>query len=476
MERFFFEVPGIARKTDAVAYISEFLEFGSDINGSGGLHRYLDDYEGWLDKLEDDYARKPGEDKVPARTYFLIRESDDRIVGMINIRTALNERLRHFGGHMGYSIRPTERGKGYNRINLYLGLKVCAQYGIDEVFLDADLKNPASWRTMEALGGKRIREYFDDQYAHCTVVDYVIDVRKALDEHAEYEEMVRSSDRGDKDMMAPYTAGIMDQSVRGKEWTFNTVADTYEKIRPGYPDELYRTLFAYAPLDASGRAAEIGIGGGQAAPPILKTGCELTAVEYGDRLARLCREKFRDYPRFSVITGKFEEVFLPEDAFDLVYSASAFHWVPEEIGYPKVFRMLKPGGAFARFANHPYQAKDDPALFDEIQQAYAAYYYPYYRREPGKFSEYTEEQAAERAAIAEKYGFSDVRYALFRRKRVLTAAEYRMLLGTYSDHITIEESVRERFFDAIEETILRHGGSISIFDTIDLQLARKPRA
>ena len=49
-----------------------------------------------------------------------------------------------------------------------------------------------------------------------------------------------------------------------------------------------------------------------------------------------------------------------------------------------------------------------------------------------------------------------------------------MLLGTYSDHITIEESVRERFFDAIEETINRHGGSITIFDTIDLQLARKP--
>ena len=174
MERFYFEEPGITRKDDAIAYIKEFYEFGSDINGSGGLHRYLDDYEGWLDKLEDDYARKPGEDKVPARTYFLIRESDDRIVGMINIRTALNERLRHFGGHMGYSIRPTERGKGYNKINLYLGLKVCDTHGIDTVFMDADLNNPASWKTMEALGGVRIREYYDDVYAHCTVVDYNI--------------------------------------------------------------------------------------------------------------------------------------------------------------------------------------------------------------------------------------------------------------------------------------------------------------
>ena len=261
---------------------------------------------------------------------------------------------------------------------------------------------------------------------------------------------------------------------QSKEWTFNTVADTYEKIRPGYPDELYQALFAYTPLDDSRSAVEIGIGGGQATLPVLKTGCTLTAVEYGDQLAQLCREKFRDYPRFSVMTGKFEDAELPEESFDLIYSASAFQWVPEETGYPKVFRMLKPGGAFARFANHPYQAKDDPALFDEIQRAYAEYYYPYYHKQPGKISEYTEEQAAARAAIADKYGFTDTQYILFHRVRTLSAAEYRMLLSTYSDHITIEESIRERFFDAIENTINRHGGTIPIFDTIDMQLARKP--
>ena len=82
MERFYFEEPGIKRKDDAIAYIKEFYEFGSDINGAGGLHRYLDDYEGWLQKLNEDYSRVPNEEKVPARTYFLVRESDKRIVGM----------------------------------------------------------------------------------------------------------------------------------------------------------------------------------------------------------------------------------------------------------------------------------------------------------------------------------------------------------------------------------------------------------
>lgn len=189
-EKLYFEVPSISRKNDAIDFINEFKEYGSDINGVGGLNRFTEDYEGWLKKLEEDYTREPGEERVPARTYFLVRNSDKRIVGMINIRLALNERQRKFGGHIGYSIRPTERGKGYNNINLYLGLKVCDSYGIKEVLMDADRDNPASWKTMEALGGIRTREYYDEENAHCTVVDYTIDVKKALKEHSEYEKAV----------------------------------------------------------------------------------------------------------------------------------------------------------------------------------------------------------------------------------------------------------------------------------------------
>lgn len=194
MEKFYFEEPSMSRKEEALAYIDEFFEYSSEINGVGGLHRYLADYEGWLKKLEEDYTRVPSEEKVPARTYFLIRESDSRIVGMINIRLALNENLKKFGGHIGYSIRPTERGKGYNKINLYLGLKICKEYGIDTVLMDADKDNPASWRTMEALGGINVREFFDNENAHCVVKDYEINVEESINNNADiYEPMVQGS-------------------------------------------------------------------------------------------------------------------------------------------------------------------------------------------------------------------------------------------------------------------------------------------
>ena len=113
MEKFYFEVPSIERKNDAIEYIFEHYKYNSNINGSGGLDRYINNYEEWLNKLERDYIMEPSEERVPARTYFLVRESDSRIVGMINIRTALNERLSKYGGHIGYGIRPTERGKGF---------------------------------------------------------------------------------------------------------------------------------------------------------------------------------------------------------------------------------------------------------------------------------------------------------------------------------------------------------------------------
>jgi SAM-dependent methyltransferase len=257
------------------------------------------------------------------------------------------------------------------------------------------------------------------------------------------------------------------------EWTFDTVAADYEKLRPGYVDQLYQTIFDYISIDENSRVVEVGSGGGQATAPMLKTGCCLTAVEYGRQFSERLRERFREYPDFSVVTDKFENVEFPDGAFDLVYSASAFHWIPEEIGYKKVFSMLKSGGAFARFANHPYRAKGNSALSEEIDAIYDEYYYTYHNKKRDPLTEFTEAQAQERAKIAERYGFSDIRYALFYRERVFSAKEYTSLLGTYSDHIAMEKTVRTRFFSKIEEAINKHGGAITIYDTIDLQLARK---
>lgn len=198
MERFYLEEPSLKRKDAAIDYINEHIDYGSNINGVGGLDRILNEggsYEEWLEKVTKEQSKKYAESigKVPANTYFTIRESDNKIIGMVNIRHYLNDYLRKFGGHIGYGIRPTERRKGYNKVNLYLGLKCLKEHGVKEAFLDCEKNNPASSKTMIALGGKLKREYYSN-YTKSIVQDYLIDIDKSLKENEKiYEPMISTS-------------------------------------------------------------------------------------------------------------------------------------------------------------------------------------------------------------------------------------------------------------------------------------------
>lgn len=165
MEKFYFEIPSLERKNEIIEYLDEFVKYGSDINGSGSLDKIYDGYtfEEALDrclKMEDEeYAKSIG--RCQSRTFLLIRENDNKIVGIINVRWNLNEAMLRFGGHIGYGIRPTERRKGYNKINLYLGMLEAKKVGLEKVMLDCDVNNLGSDKTLKALGGKLERTEVD---------------------------------------------------------------------------------------------------------------------------------------------------------------------------------------------------------------------------------------------------------------------------------------------------------------------------
>lgn len=191
-EKFYYEVPSLARKEDAIEYIKETKEYHSAINAVGGLDKFLDNYEGWLEKLEQAAHVTLNGKEVPRKNYFFVRNSDRKIIGMVSIRLQLNEEYKNGSGHIGYSIRPTERGKGYNKINLYLALKVCQEHGIEEALLKANLSNPASWRTMEALGGIRYKEDYDEAKGEIAVF-YKIDVNETIEKQKDtYEPLLMS--------------------------------------------------------------------------------------------------------------------------------------------------------------------------------------------------------------------------------------------------------------------------------------------
>ncbi len=159
--------PDLFYKEKAIEFIGEFYELNSAINGSGGLDRYLKEstYEGWLNKiLKDIDIANIAKSRVPALTYFYVREDDGRIVGMINIRLALNDFLRTEGGHIGYSIRPTERNKHYATKMLKCGLKVCEKIGIKEVMVTCNKSNIASAKVIKNCNGELDAEFYSDNF------------------------------------------------------------------------------------------------------------------------------------------------------------------------------------------------------------------------------------------------------------------------------------------------------------------------
>ena len=186
MEKFSLEQPTLQRKQEAIDYITEHIEAKSNIDGSGGLDRGYYDYEDWLQRIELEKDPKTCPlNRAPAYTYFLVRENDNKIIGMANFRHKLTEYLLEYGGNIGFGIRPTERKKGYAKVLLYLILLECKKFGLKKVLLIADESNLPSWKTILALGGVLENKVLNKHKEREIICRYWIDVDKSLEKYKE---------------------------------------------------------------------------------------------------------------------------------------------------------------------------------------------------------------------------------------------------------------------------------------------------
>lgn len=236
-----------------------------------------------------------------------------------------------------------------------------------------------------------------------------------------------------------------------------------------YVSELYEDMLQYAKLGEGAKALEVGIGCGQATYPIIETGADVLAIDKNADLIAYSAEKFAENANFKAEAVKFEDLEAEAESYDLIYSATAFHEIPTEQGYKKAYDLLKKGGVFARFANHPFKDAAKPSMSAALQTLYAVYM----PSGAAYFRPYNDNRAKARAELAEKYGFTDITYKRYYRTRTYTAEEYVAYLRTDADYLEMEEGRREKFFHELVKLIGRFGGTIRIVDTMDLQLARK---
>lgn len=146
--------PDLSFEEEIESFRLEMLLAGSSMDGTGRLRhkRHAADWLAFNECFEN-------EETVPdyfvrSDQFIYARPTDQTIVGMIQLRYELNTALRHYGGHIGYSIRPSERQKGYAKKMLAACLEVCRESGLEDVLITCKTDNEASRRTILANGGE----------------------------------------------------------------------------------------------------------------------------------------------------------------------------------------------------------------------------------------------------------------------------------------------------------------------------------
>jgi SAM-dependent methyltransferase len=241
--------------------------------------------------------------------------------------------------------------------------------------------------------------------------------------------------------------------------TFDTTAASYHRARPDYPDELFTDLIQAAGLRPGDQLLEIGCATGKATVALAGRGFGITAVELGPGLAAAARHNLAGYPGVHVVTGAFES-WRPAGAerFDLVYAATAWHWLDPRLRCGLAWQWLRPGGHLAIWSALHVLPDDGDPFFTEIQEIYdeigEGLPGDYVSPRPGEL----DDNAAE---LAGSGLFRVVQVRHFDWETGYDADGYIELLDTFSGHISMQQWQRDRLYGEIRRRLAaRPGGRL----------------
>lgn len=251
------------------------------------------------------------------------------------------------------------------------------------------------------------------------------------------------------------------------------VAQLYDRARPGYPAALFDDIIAYAELAADARILEVGCGTGQATLPLAQRGYAIDCVEPGAQMAAIARANLSHFPAVTLSLTDFERFSRPPASYDLLFSATAFHWVDPKVRFRKAREALKSLGTLALFWHRPVQTEASREFIDAVQQVYQTV-------APELASDYVMPPGPDRATteyedlIPASGCFSELEIRQRYLATTYSARAYVDLLATFSDHQKLEASKRHRLLSDIENLIANQfAGSVIRETVVLLYLARR---
>ncbi len=251
--------------------------------------------------------------------------------------------------------------------------------------------------------------------------------------------------------------------------SFDSAAALYQRARPEYPPAIYERLLEVTRLEPPAPLLEVGCATGKATLPLARLGFRITALEPGAALATAARANLAGY-EVEVVEARLED-WEPDGAvFDLVFAATAWHWVDPEVRYSKAAAVLRPRGHLALWgAVHVIPYDGDP-FFDEIQEVYEEIGEGL---PPGRVTPGPAELPDDREEIEASGFFEVIETRQYDWETIYDAESYIDLLNTFSGHIAMADWQRERLYGEIRRRLAerddgllrRHWGGV-------LQIAR----
>ena len=253
--------------------------------------------------------------------------------------------------------------------------------------------------------------------------------------------------------------------------TFNQIPDDYE-ARPGYPQWLFDVLVERGALRAGAAVLEIGAGTGQATLPMLELGADVTAVEPGAALARRLIERTAGR-KLQVIVSSFEEASLSEAAFDLVASATAFHWVDPTVGSAKCARVVRDHGWLALWWTI-WGDPDRPDPFHDALQPVLEVHAPQLLDPAAGPRAYLQDLAARADRINATGAFGPISHEVLNWEGEHDPVGLRRLFATYAGWIALPELLQSELLSEVERLAREDfGGTVRRPYQTVLYLARR---
>jgi SAM-dependent methyltransferase len=231
-------------------------------------------------------------------------------------------------------------------------------------------------------------------------------------------------------------------------------ATGYAAGRPEYPERIFETLARRCGLMPGVAVIESGPGTGQATRRLIQAGVHVTAVEPDPGMADYLRRTYS--PRdLELLNATFEEADLPGDGFDLAVAATSFHWVNQEIGIPKLMRILRVGGWIALW----WTIFGDPDRDDPFESAVWGLLGETPEQRAQDFRGQLD-RATSRAEMFEKEGFADFQCEVFRTTEQMDPTKARAFYGTLFKFLSLDEADRERVLASVEDIATTEFGGV----------------